>query len=73
MPAGMLEGLKCQEAWRDQGKLSSCAEAEAELCLSGQESDGEGFGSRNWSGSDLDLMKSVFFFYQIQHRWVEGR
>ena len=66
------EGPKCQQAWIDQGKLSSRAEAEAELCLSGQESDGEGFGSRNWAGSDLDLRKSVFF-YRIQHRWVEGR
>ena len=40
------EGPKCQQAWIDQGKLSSHAEAEAELCLSGQESDGKGFGSR---------------------------
>lgn len=63
------EGPQCQKAWRDQRKLNSCAEAAAELCLSGQESDGEGFGTRNWAG----LMKSVLCFYQIQHKWVEGR
>ena len=62
MPAGMDRSGEVELTCRSRGRTMSLRAG----------TDREGFGSRNWAGSDLDLRKSVFF-YRIQHRWVEGR